>query len=203
MTQQSYDNHLIFKSFVFQFANSYTSLFYLAFVKGMLQLCAPHTYVIIGRVPLFGQVEACSPSCVYELTLQLASLLATNITVGQIQELFIPYHVCLCCFFVAVFDALCRRILVTMTFPRWVKTKILLYLETRNPRVAARAPSRVDTEEMRQKFEEMYDEYIELAIQFGYVMLYPMFCMFVSVHAKPNRFGACAVGDISFLRHLP
>jgi len=33
-TETSYENTLIFKTFVFQFANSYTTLFYIAFVKG-------------------------------------------------------------------------------------------------------------------------------------------------------------------------
>ena len=33
-TETDYENTLIFKTFLFQFANSYTALFYIAFVKG-------------------------------------------------------------------------------------------------------------------------------------------------------------------------
>lgn len=33
-TQTDFDNHLTFKVFVFQFVNYYSSIFYVAFIKG-------------------------------------------------------------------------------------------------------------------------------------------------------------------------
>ncbi len=93
LTVASYEKSYIVKSIMFQFANSYASLFYLAFAKGMLfahsSICCLHTFP--GRTSLFGEAEKCDPSCVQELALQLASILVTNFTVGQLQEIVLPY----------------------------------------------------------------------------------------------------------------
>jgi hypothetical protein len=54
-TSQEYENTLLVKNFIFQFVNSYISLFYIAFLK--------------GRVRLFGyhEVAQCVPDCMSEL----------------------------------------------------------------------------------------------------------------------------------------
>jgi anoctamin-7 len=90
-TEQLYDNSLIFKIFLFQFVNSYTSLVYVAFFKNGADL-----FITGARDSCRFTFTDAPPhpnalGCMDELTLQLATILGTNIVIGQVQEVLLPW----------------------------------------------------------------------------------------------------------------
>lgn len=75
-TETEYYDNLIAKTFLFQFVNSYTSLFYVAFLKKNFK---------------FGKFsDGCDGSCLDELKTQLEGLIVTSALIGNFQELVIP-----------------------------------------------------------------------------------------------------------------
>jgi hypothetical protein len=76
-TQTDYDDQLIAKTFLFQFINSYISLFYIAYFK--------------SNAELFGLPDFCiNNDCMTELATGLGSLLVTKMIVGNVVEVLIP-----------------------------------------------------------------------------------------------------------------
>lgn len=69
-TESEYQNSLTIKLFLFQFINSYASLFYIAFAKA--------------------HFEGCEPDCFYELAIQLGTIYTTNFFLNLL-ELGLPY----------------------------------------------------------------------------------------------------------------
>ncbi|KAM9855199.1 anoctamin-7 [Aulostomus maculatus] len=85
-TQTQYDNAFIFKVFIFQFVNFYSSPFYVAFFKGRF-VGYPSNY---GT--LFGmRNEDCGPGgCLIELAEQLFIIMVGKQLINNIQEFIIP-----------------------------------------------------------------------------------------------------------------
>jgi len=87
-TISEFHDNLLFKIFLFQFVNSYTSLYYIAFFKQHTNLWGD------PNLP-----DKCSGDegaewgwgCPNELQIQLLMLLGMNIVVGQAQEVLIPF----------------------------------------------------------------------------------------------------------------
>lgn len=73
-TDTEYEDSLIAKTFLFQFVNSYSSLFYIAFIKP------------------FSQFDPCSygGSCMMELQVTLGTIFLSQITVGNFTEVTVP-----------------------------------------------------------------------------------------------------------------
>jgi uncharacterized membrane protein YeaQ/YmgE (transglycosylase-associated protein family) len=82
-TDTAYEDSLIVKLFVFQFINSYASFFFLAFVAANLDKSndAPQNYV--------GQCGA--ENCMEPLSINLAIIFGTRLTLGNFLDIFIPY----------------------------------------------------------------------------------------------------------------
>jgi len=139
-TEENFENSFIVKNFMFQFVNSYISLFYIAFVK--------------GRFNLFGvDKEECKPDCMSELRTQLTSIFLTMIFVQQSIEVLIP----------------------------WIFAKLQVKMEQR--KTDAKTPllggenekkksSKAEQEAKLWAYASTYDDYNEMAIQFGYVTLF-------------------------------
>lgn len=72
-TDTEYENSLIAKTFVFQFVNSFASLFYIAFVK-----------------PYIPEIDPCLKDCMSELQTSLGGIFLTNLAIAQIVELGVP-----------------------------------------------------------------------------------------------------------------
>lgn len=86
-TQTEYDESLTIKNYVFQFVNYYSSLFYIAFLKGKF-VGYPAKY---NRVLGFRQ-EECNPGgCLMELCMQLVIIMTGKQAVNAIVEMLIPY----------------------------------------------------------------------------------------------------------------
>ncbi|KAL1453996.1 hypothetical protein WDU94_010293 [Cyamophila willieti] len=86
-TQTEFDESLAIKIYLFQFVNYYTSIFYIAFLKGKF-VGYPAKYTRIGG----NRQEECSPGgCFMELCIQLAVIMVGQQTFNSIVEMFMPY----------------------------------------------------------------------------------------------------------------
>jgi hypothetical protein len=146
-TITEFEDSLIWKIFIFQFVNTYTSLYYIAFFK--------KETTFWGKQDAQGSfVDTCKMGdptrqgfgwgCIDELTLQLACLLLTNMFIGQMAEVLVPW-------FIARFG---------FNLPCMVKkeeTKDLPEWEKQNK---------------LQIFEGTIDEYTEMIIQYGEINLF-------------------------------
>lgn len=72
-TETEYEDSLVIKSFLFNFINSYSCLFYIAFFK-----------------PFFPKLDPCVGSCMDELSMTLAVILFTRLAIGNFLEIFHP-----------------------------------------------------------------------------------------------------------------
>jgi len=82
-TDTEYEDALITKTFAFQFVNSYVSLFYIAYFKSWT--------VVFNDSYFQDHCKYGNNDCITELMVQLATILATNIFIGQAQEVGVPY----------------------------------------------------------------------------------------------------------------
>ncbi|XP_063237406.1 anoctamin-1 isoform X2 [Bacillus rossius redtenbacheri] len=86
-TQTEFDDSLTLKIYLFQFVNYYTSIFYIAFMKGKF-VGYPSKY---NRILKYRQ-EECSPGgCLMELCIQLGIIMVGKQALNSILEMVIPY----------------------------------------------------------------------------------------------------------------
>ena len=86
-TKTEYQNALTFKMYVFEFVNTYSSLFYIAFFKSSLIIGMPTKYNRMrGR-----RIEGCDPSgCLTDLCIQLAVIMIGKQILGFVVEFIYP-----------------------------------------------------------------------------------------------------------------
>ncbi|EDV24327.1 uncharacterized protein TRIADDRAFT_10718, partial [Trichoplax adhaerens] len=85
-TQTEFEDHLTFKVFCFQFVNFYAYIFYIAFFKGRFIGYPGHYDHFLGLRPV-----DCGPTgCLVELATQLAIVTVGKQIIGNAKELFIP-----------------------------------------------------------------------------------------------------------------
>ena len=86
-TKSEYQNMLTFKMYVFEFVNTYSSLFYIAFFKSSLIIGKPTRYSRISD----RRIEGCDPSgCLTDLCIQLAVIMIGKQILGFVLEFFAP-----------------------------------------------------------------------------------------------------------------
>lgn len=86
-TQTEYHESVTLKIYLFQFVNYYSSIFYIAFLKGKF-VGQPSKY---NRIFGFRQ-EECSPGgCLMELCIQLVIIMVGKQAVGALMEMLIPF----------------------------------------------------------------------------------------------------------------
>ena len=127
-------NSLILKLFSFQFINSYASLYYIAFVKENFEGCVNN-------------------DCLYELTIQLASIYITNFFLNLV-ELGIPF----------------------------IRSKI------RMRKLHNLTLSPEEYQIIFDEYDEPLDDYMEIVIGYGYLVLFgfafpftPLMALFLCV----------------------
>jgi len=137
-TDTNYEDALIGKVFMFQFVNSYSSLFYIGFIKQF-------------QIKLFGlESGTCRRSCMDELSTQLFSLVVLMQVVGNVKELMIPY----------------------------MMGKMKKYLAARKSRKTGVAPDEpikmtmYEDQSHMAPYPSTFDDYNEMAIQFGFVTMF-------------------------------
>ncbi|XP_054633657.1 anoctamin-5 isoform X2 [Dunckerocampus dactyliophorus] len=142
-THMEYENKLTFKMFLFQFVNYYSSCFYVAFFKGKF-VGYPGDYVY-----MFGQGtklrnEECEPGgCLIELTTQLFIVMTCKQLWGNIQEALVP----------------------------WLKNWWSSRKTKKHPESLY---TRWEQDSDLQIFGSLglFDEYLEMVIQFGFITLF-------------------------------
>lgn len=86
-TDTMYQDNLIAKVFLFQFINSYFSLFYIAFLKNNVSIFGSD----IGCLTNPRSLTPDLPDCLGELQSQLGVIFATRLVVGNVTEILVPY----------------------------------------------------------------------------------------------------------------
>lgn len=82
-TDTQYEDSMIVKLFVFQFVNSYSSFFFLAFIAQNLESSKD--------VPSNFQGQCGAPNCMEPLSINLAIIFGTRLTLTNFLDIFIPW----------------------------------------------------------------------------------------------------------------
>ncbi|KAF6779740.1 hypothetical protein AHF37_00667 [Paragonimus kellicotti] len=144
-TQSAFENQLIFKVFLFQFVNFYSSLIYVAFFKGRF-VGYPGNYVYF-----FGlRNEDCdNGGCLIELAQQLIVIMVGKQLINNCQEILIPK---------------------LQTW--WHKRKKGLTSKT-NAKAALVMLSCIFMDDYKLiPYEGLFDEYMEMVLQFGFITIF-------------------------------
>uniref|UniRef100_A0A183FSL2 Anoctamin n=1 Tax=Heligmosomoides polygyrus TaxID=6339 RepID=A0A183FSL2_HELPZ len=161
-TQVDFDNSYTFKVFLFQFANYYSSLFYVAFFKGAL-VQLPGTRDNDGNVKIAGyRLEGCDPAgCFVELVIQLAIIMCGKQFFSALVEFAYPN---------------CMSLL-----RRWkLRVPIVESKEERRKRIREETTKKAGNLNrweadyyLNPTYDQfLFDEYLEMVLQFGFVTLF-------------------------------
>ncbi|XP_078330446.1 anoctamin-1-like isoform X5 [Crassostrea virginica] len=141
-TQKEYDDSITLKLFSLQFVNYYSSIIYIAFVKGRM-VGRPGKYAT-----LFGgrQEECEAGGCLIELCIQLAIIMTgKQLIVNNIVEILIPKII------------------------KWIKRRI--WPETREQKMS-KSPWEKDYKLQPAETTSLFYEYLEMVLQFGFLTLF-------------------------------
>eukprot|EP00301_Raphidiophrys_heterophryoidea_P003585 c11613_g1_i1.p1 GENE.c11613_g1_i1~~c11613_g1_i1.p1 ORF type:complete len:786 (+),score=190.77 c11613_g1_i1:94-2451(+) len=174
-TATQHEDALIIKTFIFQFINSYVSLFYIAFVKDDPGWVVDdnHSRTIEGQ-----RVGTCVGSCMDELFTQLATLVIFKQFASNFVEVGFP-------FLKKQFRLRCVR--ASSADRRDVVVAQSKLRQSINDQVSAPV------------FEGTFYEYNEMLIQFGYVTLFAAAFPLASVSSWVNNVIELRTDGIKFL----
>ncbi|XP_016951915.1 anoctamin-6 isoform X2 [Drosophila biarmipes] len=176
-TQTEYDESLTIKNYVFQFVNYYSSLFYIAFLKGKF-VGYPAKY---NRVLGFRQ-EECNPGgCLMELCMQLVIIMAGKQAVNAIVEMLIPY-------LMRTFKELSYR-------HGWYKSH-------QDQRLVPYNQFTEDYNLLPAENNSLYVEYLEMVVQFGFITLFSLAFPLAPLLALLNNVIEVRLDAIKMLRFL-
>ncbi|XP_017018154.1 anoctamin-6 isoform X1 [Drosophila kikkawai] len=176
-TQTEYDESLTIKNYVFQFVNYYSSLFYIAFLKGKF-VGYPAKY---NRVLGFRQ-EECNPGgCLMELCMQLVIIMAGKQVVNAIVEMLIPYLM---------------RTLKELSYRHgWYKSH-------KDNRLVPYNQFTEDYNLLPAESNSLYVEYLEMVVQFGFITLFSLAFPLAPLLALINNVVEVRLDAIKMLRFL-
>ncbi|XP_076342232.1 anoctamin-6-like isoform X3 [Tachypleus tridentatus] len=86
-TQSDYENSLTLKMYMLKFVNYYSSVFYIAFFKGRFVGYPGHYNSLFG----YRQEECGTGGCLFELSLQLAIIVAGKQFINAVVEMGVPW----------------------------------------------------------------------------------------------------------------
>ncbi|XP_069564320.1 anoctamin-5 isoform X1 [Brachyistius frenatus] len=142
-THLEYENKLTVKMFLFQFVNYYSSCFYVAFFKGKFVGYPGNYAYMFGKLSNLRNEECDPGGCLIELTTQLVIVMTGKQVWGNIQEALVPW---------------------LMNW--WGSRKARRHPES--------LYSRWEQDNDLQSFGQLglFDEYLEMVIQFGFITLF-------------------------------
>jgi len=143
---------LIWKIFIFQFVNTYTSLYYIAFLKANTDFWGSGLHDGCKIKWSTADNQTFGAGCLNELTIQLVSLLLTNMIIGQLKEVLIPY-------------------IISRIGLRQKKDPEALEKEKEEQEKEDKRPE-YEKQSKLQNFGGTMDEFTEMVIQYGQVTLF-------------------------------
>ncbi|XP_012289037.1 anoctamin-4 [Orussus abietinus] len=172
-TQAEFDDSLTLKIYIFQFVNYYASIFYVAFLKGKF-IGYPKKY---NRILGYRQ-EECSPGgCLMELCIQLAIIMIGKQGLYTAMEMILP-----------------------ILYKWWALFRIHTGLKQKDP-IAPRRPWIRDLKLLDWGPRGLYDEYLEMVIQFGFITLFVAAFPLAPLFALANNVLEMRLDATKFLRH--
>lgn len=143
-TQREYEDGYTFKMFLFTFLNTYSSLIYIAFFKGRFSGTPGDPGTLLGY-----SLDTCEGGCLYEVCVQLAIVMVGKQVISNIQEIGQP--------------------LVMNWWRSWRRSS---RTESHGDQRVTPARWEADYELQEWTTLSLFDEYLEMAIQFGFVTLF-------------------------------
>lgn len=154
-TDTQYEDLLIIKTFVFCFVNSFATLFYMAFIKsgtvilGQVQLCAP-------EVEGVNHTLVAPDACFGNLGTSLLIVFILQLVLNNSLELGIP----------AIMDKINKYLNSRM--PKKPKGNKQVGIEGNGTKI--RSPC--EDQFFKKNYDGTFDDFLEIALQFGYVTLF-------------------------------
>ncbi|XP_012266555.2 anoctamin-4-like isoform X2 [Athalia rosae] len=172
-TQAEFDDSLTLKVYLFQFVNYYASIFYIAFLKGKF-VGYPKKY---NRIFGYRQ-EECSPGgCLMELCIQLGIIMVGKQALSTALEMVLP---------------------ILMKW--WALFRIHTGLKQKDP-IPPRNQWIRDFKLLDWGTRGLYDEYLEVVIQFGFTTLFVVAFPLAPFFALANNVLEMRLDATKFLRH--
>uniref|UniRef100_A0A0K0DDD1 Anoctamin n=1 Tax=Angiostrongylus cantonensis TaxID=6313 RepID=A0A0K0DDD1_ANGCA len=161
-TQADFDNSYTAKVFLFQFANYYSSLFYIAFFKGILSQI-PGTKDNDGNVKIAGyRLEGCDPAgCFVELVVQLATIMCGKQFFSAFIEFAYPN-----------FMSLMRKWQLMVPLVETKKQRKNRIRKEHSKKMKNLTRWEADYYLYPTYDQFLFDEYLEMVLQFGFVTLF-------------------------------
>ncbi|XP_057333103.1 anoctamin-5-like isoform X2 [Microplitis mediator] len=172
-TQAEFDDSLTLKIYIFQFVNYYASIFYVAFLKGKL-VGYPRKY---NRIFGYRQEECAPGGCLMELCIQLAIIMVGKQAVYTIIEMLLP-----------------------VLLKWWALIRIHTGLKRKDPHIPRTRWSQ-DFRLVDWGPRGLYDEYLEMIIQFGFITLFVVAFPLAPLFALGNNVLEMRLDATKFLRH--
>lgn len=144
-TDKSFEERLIFKTFILKFVNAFTPIIYIAFFRGRL-VGRPGSYLYVFES--YRMEECAHGGCLMELCIQLSiTMLGKQLIQNNLFEIGIPKL---------------KKLI------RYIKSKRSAFQEEEREKKL----QRYETDHFLEPFAGLTPEYMEMLIQFGFVTLF-------------------------------
>ncbi|XP_062856330.1 anoctamin-1 isoform X2 [Trichomycterus rosablanca] len=144
-TDKSFEERLIFKTFILKFVNAFTPIIYIAFFRGRI-VGRPGSYIYMFQS--YRMEECALGGCLMELCIQLSiTMLGKQLIQNNLFEIGIPKL---------------KKLI------RYIKSKRTAFQEEENEKIL----QRYETDFFLEPFSGLTPEYMEMIIQFGFVTLF-------------------------------
>lgn len=177
-TQADYDESLSLKIYLFQFVNYYSSIFYIAFLKGKF-VGYPKKY---NRIFGFRQEECAPGGCMMELCIQLAIIMIGKQIVTTILELLLP---------------LMKKTFVAV----WHRVGLSEEEKDDSDNLKAHNQWTEDFKLCSWRTLSIFDEYLEMVIQYGFVTLFAVAFPLAPFFALVNNIFEMRLDAKKFLKY--